>query len=78
MPVEMKETIEFSAKVPRAAHEEFLEYVPAYGGTSWFINAALVEFNARMRNDPGQLKVVVKESVDAMLQLNRTLKEANA
>jgi hypothetical protein len=74
---ELRDTVEFSAKVPRSMYEEFAENVPVYGGTSWFINAALAEFNAQMRRNPNQLKIVVKESVEAMLQLNRTLKEAS-
>lgn len=75
---EPRQTVEFSAKIPKEAYDEFLEYVPTYGGTTWFINAVLLEFNSQMRKNPDQLKVVVKESVEAMLQLNRMLKEANA
>ena len=73
MPVGDK--VEFSAKIPSELYEEFKEFVPHYGGTQWFINAALTSFLERCRENPS-VKDSVGLSVDAMLQLNRQLKEA--
>lgn len=77
MPAEKPETVEFSAKVPKELYDDFKALVPAYGGTQWFINSALAGFVRRMKENP-TLEKQVEESVEAMLQLNRTLKEATA
>jgi hypothetical protein len=76
-PVADKEqpgTVEFSAKVPRDLYDRFKRLVPNYGGTQWFINAALIGFVKRMEENPA-LTEVVEDSVEAMLQLNRIVKE---
>jgi hypothetical protein len=69
-----REIAEFSAKVPREEYEFFRDTFPQYGASTWFITSALVEFNARLRENPS-LKEHVDRSIDAMLQLNRALSE---
>jgi hypothetical protein len=69
-----QETVEFSAKVPKDLYDRFKIHVPLYGGTQWLINSALAEFVQQMDRDPS-LREKVEESVNAMLQLNRTIKE---
>lgn len=71
----MSETVEFSAKVPRDVYDKFKVLVPAYGGTQWFINAALAGFVQRLEANPS-LSENVSASVEAMLQLNRLTKDA--
>lgn len=73
----MSQTVEFSAKVPKDLYDRFKEQVPGYGGTQWFINAALAGFVTECESDPS-LKKKVAASVEAMLQLNRTIKEEAA
>jgi hypothetical protein len=70
----MNQTVEFSAKVPKDLYDRFKEQVPAYGGVQWFINAALAGFVAECEAD-ASLKAKVAASVEAMLQLNRAIKE---
>jgi hypothetical protein len=72
-----QETVEFSAKVPKDLYDRFKVHVPLYGGTQWLINSALSAFVAELDKDPS-LSKKVEESVNAMLQLNRTLKENTA
>lgn len=74
---EKRDTVEFSAKVPADLYLRFKDLVPGYGGTQWFINAALAGFVARVEGNP-TLQDQVAESVDAMLQLNRLTKGASA
>jgi hypothetical protein len=71
------EVVEFSAKIPKDLYERFKGCVPHYGGTQWFINSAVAEFVNRCEEQP-LLKDTVASSVEAMLQLNRQLKEAEA
>lgn len=73
---EKKETVEFSAKVPTDLYEEFKTFVPPYGGTQWFINAALAGFIEKMRENPS-LVAHVESSVESMLRLNRIAKESS-
>lgn len=70
------EMVEFSAKVPRRLYDEFKALVPMYGGTQWFINSSLAGFVSNAHENP-TLAENVAASVEAMLKLNRTLKEAS-
>lgn len=63
-------TAELSAEVPREEYEFFREQFPQYGASKWFITTALIEFNARIREQPS-LKEHVDASIQQMLAMNR-------
>jgi hypothetical protein len=61
---------EFSALVPTPEYEKFRRRFPGYGASTWFINSALLEFNARMEQHP-ELQKEIEKSIEAMWGLNR-------
>lgn len=65
------ETVEFSAKVPAELHAEFKRLMP-YGGTDWFINAALRQFIELVRAN-GEVLTEVRDAVALSVGMKRQL-----
>ena len=60
-------TVDFAARIPREPYNEFKENFPMYGATTWFIETALIEFNALVRENPS-LKAHVAQAVANMVR----------
>ena len=70
MPAVSKDTVEFSAKVPREQYDAFKENFGQYGAVQWFINESLAEFNRKIAEQPS-LKEQVNAAIESMLRANR-------
>lgn len=69
--------VEFGARIPRKLFDEFREYFPQYGASTYFINTSLEEFMAGVRGDPSA-RERVRAAIEKMVRDNREDKEAVA
>lgn len=73
----LKDTVEFSARVPFSEYEVFKSAFPQYGATNWFINTVLRAFNQRIAEQP-DLKEQIDAAIKDTLELSRMISKVRS